>query len=151
MLRSRNLSEIAALSGIVTLFQKGRALQELGLQRLKESIQLNDEGIAVFDVDSTGVLINRYAPFYFYPDSRYSAGIVRNSDDAKLTVMRNPWLEFPSAPLGQLCAPFGGGGHQRVGSIVLRSGNAPQATLVLKKLIDKINAWEKEHSLTEAL
>jgi hypothetical protein len=150
LLRSSSLSEILAVPEVLAPYQEGRTLQERGLERLKKTIQVNDKGIAIFDVDSTSVLVNRYAPFYFFPKARYSAGIVRDPDKAKLTIMRNPWLEFASAPLGQLCAPLGGGGHQRVGSVVMRGAKASQAGVVLRTLIDQINAWEKEQSIMGA-
>lgn len=41
-------------------------------------------------------------------------------EGAKILVMRNPWLEFESVPLGEICARFGGGGHQRVGAVALK-------------------------------
>jgi hypothetical protein len=149
LFRSRTLEEIAALPEIQSAFLNGRSLQERGLQKLRNSIRLTDEGIAVFEVDSTGVLVNRYAPFYFYPQARYSAGITRGLDDAKITVMRNPWREFPSAPLGQFSAVLGGGGHQRVGSIVLRGAKASEAGLKLNQLLQQIIAWEKQQSPVE--
>ena len=147
--RSRTLAEIAALPDVRSAFLEGLSLQEQGLRKLKNSIRLTDDAIAVFDVDATGVQVNRYAPFYFYPDARYSAGVIRGPDEAKITAMRNPWLEFPSAPLGEICAALGGGGHQRVGSIALRGGETSEAGFKLNKLLEQISSWRKQHSPVE--
>jgi hypothetical protein len=143
LFRKQPLSEIAAQPEVHKKFEKGRALHKQGLQRLKTAVHQTENGIVVFDVNGDDVLVNRYAPFYFYPHARYSAGIVRTGGKAKLTTMRNPWLEFPCAPLGQLCTPLGGGGHQRVGSVLLQDQD-PKT--VLSKLLDGITAWENNQS-----
>jgi len=74
----------------------------------------------------------------FFPSAAYSIGIVRTSRDAKITTMRNPWLEFPSVSLGRICAKYGGGGHDRVGSIVLTGENASAAEDVLENVVKDI-------------
>jgi hypothetical protein len=146
LFRTHTLHEIAARPEIQQLFVQGYTRQQNGLERLKSTIKINPGGIAVFDVNAAGVLVNRYAPFHFFPDARYSAGIVRGESDAKLTVMRNPWREFPSAPLGRICATFGGGGHQRVGSIFLPVGRRSEASSILTKLVQQITDWEKQQN-----
>jgi len=148
LLRERPLNEVAARPEVQTEFEKGWNLHEQGLQRLKAAVHQTKNGIVVFDVNGDGVMVNRYAQFYFYPHARYSAGIVRIGGKAKVTAMRNPWLEFPCAPVGQLCTPLGGGGHQRVGSILVRDQD-PQ--MVLSKLLEGIASWEHNQSMEAAL
>lgn len=150
LFRSYSLAEVATRPEIQEPFEKGRELQAHGLQRLKEGIRLTEDGIAVFDVDEMGVLVNRYAPFHFFPQARYSAGITRKPGVAKITAMRNPWQDFPSAPLGELCAPLGGGGHQRVGSIVLHNERASQAPAILDALLRGLRTWENQYRPVEA-
>lgn len=144
LFREYSLDEVAAKPEVRMEFEKGLTLHQRGMQRLKESIQQNEKGIVIFDVNGNGVLINRYAPFYFYPQARYSAGIVRTGGKAKLTSMRNPWFEFPCAPLGQLCVSLGGGGHQRVGSILIKDQEPKK---VLSRLLEGIDAWERKKSM----
>ena len=148
LLCKHSLKKVATMPKVQTEFEKGWTLHQQGLRRLKAALSLTEDKIAVFDVNGDDVLINRYAPFYFYPQARYSAGIVRTGNKAKLTAMRNPWLEFSCAPLGQLCVPLGGGGHQRVGSIIIKDQN-PQ--MVLSKLLESIIAWEHKQSMEVAL
>jgi hypothetical protein len=93
---------------------------EAGIERLRRGARLEHDGLVIFDVDASEVSVSRYAPYLLFPNARYSAGIVRSKDGAKVTAMRNPWIEFDSVPLGPICAQLGGGGHHRVGSIALQ-------------------------------
>jgi hypothetical protein len=142
LFRTQSLEQIAARAEVHSAFTFGRQLQELGQERLEHAIRLTENGIAVFDVNAQDVLVNRYAPFHFFPQARYSAGIIRRPNQAKLTVMRNPWLEFPSAPLGDICAELGGGGHRRVGSIIIRDGNPRE---LLDRVVTEIRIREAQN------
>lgn len=151
LMRDRSLDEIIVQPEVRNEFETGRNLQQRGLDRLKCDVEtgamrLTENGIVVFDIDFENISVSRYAPFYFYPQARYSAGIFRTGNDAKITTMRNPWMEFPSAPLGQLCAQLGGGGHQRVGSILVKNADP---RILLADLLGAITAWERA-SLAEA-
>jgi len=137
-LREQSLEEVAAREEVRTAFDKGWVLQQAGMERLKQVIRQNGE-IAMFDVDGDGVMVNRYAPFSIYPCARYSIGVTRSGGKARLATMRNPWMDFTSAPLGEFCARFGGGGHQRVGAILLE-GRDPK--MVMERLAVWIADWE---------
>ena len=71
-----------------------------GLDRFKTAARIDGDSIVVFDVDTEGSFVSRYAPFYFFREARYSAGIMRWPGGAKITAMRNPWREFESLPIG---------------------------------------------------
>ena len=137
-LREQPLATVAALPDVQRRFEEGKALLDSGLDRFKRGAHLEDDGIVLFDVDSRGTLVNRYAPYHVFPQARYSAGIVRSETGAKVTVMRNPWLDFPSAPLGRIAETLGGGGHQRVASIALQGDQAARATTVLSRFVEEI-------------
>jgi len=141
LFRELPIEEVNALPEVRNEFEKGWALQQLGMERLAKAVWLTANGIVAFDVDGRDVKVNRYAPFHFYPDARYSAGIARGTERASITTMRNPWREFPSAPLGEICAKFGGGGHRRVGSIVVKEGDPK---IVLAGLLKSIEEWEAQ-------
>jgi hypothetical protein len=74
-------------------------------------------------------VISRYAPYLAYPNARYSIGILPYRNGAKITAMRNPWRRFESRPLGQIFRRYGGGGHQRVASVLLRNKAKAESTL----------------------
>ena len=123
------------------LLGPGAAAQ--GLDRFATHVSLKD-GIAVFDVDCQDVMVSRYAPYHFYPEARYSIGILRYKDGAKITAMRNPWKDFPSVPLGKLFEEHGGGGHRRVGSVLLRGEQLEHSQTVLDELLRQIATADRE-------
>jgi hypothetical protein len=143
LLAERPVDEVADLRFVRERYEQLRELTSAGLARFKKVSWLESDGIAVFDVSSAGVFVNRYSPYYFFPDARYSAGIIRWEDGAKVTAMRNPWRDFPSVPLGKICESLGGGGHQRVGSIMLNGERAREATVLLNRLTAGIRKHEQ--------
>ncbi len=104
-LRANSLEVTANLPEVQTRYEQFRKLRERGMKgfvRTKDlatgdGFVLTDDGILLFSVDG-------------------SDGMIRTGGGAKITAMRNPWVEFPSVPLGEIFRRFGGGGHQRVAS-----------------------------------
>ena len=149
-LRKQRLEEVAELAEVKRRFNQARSLIEAGLDRFKAGARLEKDGIVVFDVDGKDTIISRYAPFYFFPEARYSAGIVRWEGVAKITVMRNPWREFEGVPLGSICEQVGGGGHRRVGSVVLRGERVVEAVGILNFVLSEIGRLEREKAESRA-
>lgn len=141
-LRSRPVAEVAGRPEVRRRFREHEELTRKGLERMAASVRLEAGEIAVFDVDEAGGLVNRYSPYRSFPRARYSVGIVRSPVGAKITAMRNPWMEFPSVPLGEICAELGGGGHPRVGSVVLQGAEAVRASEVLGRILSEIRRRE---------
>jgi hypothetical protein len=148
-LRTHSLEEIGNRPDVVEKSNEAKALIEAGLDRFSRTVHL-DGAIALFDVDSSDVLINRYSPYRFFPDARYSLGIVRGPDSIKITAMRNPWREFPSVYLGKVFERFGGGGHRRVGSLLLRGSDAAEPERIIKQLLREIRKEESGNKTSEA-
>jgi len=145
-LRRESLEKVGCSPEAVEKSNEAHALIAAGLDRLSKAVHLDDANIAVFDVDSSGVLVNRYAPYHFFPKARYSLGIVRSPNCTKIRAMKNPWRHFPSVYLGKLFERFGGGGHRRVGSVLLRGADAQNAEQVLRRLLDEIRKEDKAES-----
>jgi nanoRNase/pAp phosphatase (c-di-AMP/oligoRNAs hydrolase) len=74
-------------------------------------------------------MVSRYAPYLAYPRARYSVGVTSNGSGAKITAMRNPWMRFKSVPLGEIFRQYGGGGHQRVASVLVPRASDAETTL----------------------
>src|SRR5207253_3332273 len=144
MLHHETLENVAQLPEVEERYEQARDMIQMGLNRFAHMSKLESDNIAVFDVDTNGVIISRYAPYYFYPHARYSAGIMRSTNGASITVMRNPWREFPSVFLGKIAEKFGGGGHQRVGAILLRDKQPEEARLILEQVLQEIRAVERK-------
>lgn len=136
-----SLEETAELPEVREKWGRAEALMDLGYERFRKGSELRD-GIAVFDVDATDVLVNRYSPYRFFPKARYSVGITRHKDRTTITAMRNPWWEFESVPLGEIFVPFGGGGHRRVASLIVKEGNDPRAAL--EAIVQLIHASDRQ-------
>lgn len=136
-LRYETLEQVSQLPEVRMRFEQSRAMIEAGMDRFAKGSKVED-GIVVFDVDSSGVIVNRYAPYFFFPDARYSAGIVRSARGATITAMRNPWREFPSVFLGRIFEKFGGGGHQRVGALLLTGDRVKEADFILEHILKEI-------------
>lgn len=149
-LRSHPLDEVGRLPEVVEKSNEVKTLVQVGLDRLSQTVHLDGSDIAVFDVDSSDVLINRYSPYHFFPEARYSVGMVRTNDGIKITAMRNPWRQFPSVYLGKVFERFGGGGHRRVGSVLLKDSDARKAQRVLKRLLREIRKEEASNIKSDA-
>jgi hypothetical protein len=142
-LRHKTLEQVAQLPEIMERYQRVRAMMQGGLDRLKDHIVLLEDQIAAFDVESAGdVIVSRYLPYYFFPEARYSIGIFRLPNAARITAMRNPWLDFESVSLGNIFERYGGGGHQRVASVFLPDARAKDAEDIADKLLRAIREAE---------
>lgn len=141
-----SIEETSHLPVVRERYRRYRTASRVGLHRLRKTIELRPGGIAVFDIDLSddGTIISRYAPFYIFPDARYSAGVVHTEHGAKLTVMRNPWMSSPNVKLGELCARYGGGGHSRVGSILIPVDEATSAGVFREQIVDEIRRSDPE-------
>jgi len=137
-LRTKSLEEVACLPEVSERAAQAQSRIRAGLDIFGKVAKLEDGETVVFDVDSGDSAVSRYAPYYFFPQARYSVGIVRSAEGARITAMRNPWREFPSAPLGKIFERFGGGGHQRVGALLLAGDRAAEAGRILQSLLDAI-------------
>lgn len=135
----RSLEEVAFLADVAERYQEARTLLKAGLARFEQSARLVADDIVTFDITADeDSVVSRYAPFYFFPAARYSAGIVRYHHSARITAMRNPWSEFPSVPLGSIFEHFGGGGHQRVGALILPQERTAEAIGILQDVVSEI-------------
>lgn len=144
VLRRESLETVASLPTVERRYARARRLMEAGLQRFRAASELTSDGIVIFDVKSDEeVLIPRYAPYFFYPDARYSAGVIRGRSWDRVTAMRNPWRDFESVPLGKIFEEMGGGGHARIGSIVLGEESSKKGRDLLDRVVTRIRLEEE--------
>jgi hypothetical protein len=136
---SGNVVAVASDSVVREAIEEASRRTKIGVERLKVAAEQDSDDIIVFDVDENDALISRYAPYVVAPSARYSVGIVRRGGEAKITTMRNPWRSFPSVDLGELCKRFGGGGHQRVGSILLHGPEVRRGAEIVRALVKSIH------------
>lgn len=142
-LKEQSMSRVAASPIVQRRVRMAKASLKDGLRRLAKTVRLTDGNIVVFDIDAGEMSVNRYAPYYFFPKARYSVGALRLGDAVKITAMRNPWRHFASVPIGSILARYGGGGHQRVGSVLLKNGGERRASEVLSERVAEIRAQDR--------
>jgi hypothetical protein len=138
-LLSHNLSEVAEFSEVAERFFRFKGLRDRGLERFRnpgafDYARLEDDGIFVFNIDGSDVIINRYFPFLIAPNARYSLGLVRTGSEGTIRAMRNPWLEFPSVDLSLIF----GSGHRRVASRRLHNITPERAESNLREMLGLI-------------
>jgi hypothetical protein len=136
-MRKRPLDDVAASSRVTQLYQSVRRALGTGQDQVSRNATIQD-GVVVFRAreDAPRSLVSRYAPYLKFPQALYSVGILENESGAKITAMRNPWRRFRSVPLGQIFSRYGGGGHQRVASLLVN--NRLEAEATLPKILDDI-------------
>ena len=134
-LRKHDLAEVAETKDVRLRYMAMQRGILAGLRKLKKRIHLADGGVATFDAETSGgEVISRYAAYHFFPDARYSVGVVRSAEGIKITAMRNPWRNFRSVSLGRMFQRFGGGGHQRVGAVIV----PPEQSERVKNVVDTV-------------
>lgn len=136
-LKRASLRETVQTDEVQKRFAKAQELGALGLERVRQTARL-EGNVVIYETDNEGVLINRYSPYYFYPKAHYSIGTTYSRRSVVITAMRNPWLEFESVNLGEFMRKFGGGGHQRVGSVVLARDSQLDAHQVSQELLQEL-------------
>ncbi len=140
-----SMRDLAAHPEVQRRVVQADELNREGLNRLEKHIHRHGN-IAVFDVPTENVSINRYSAFYFHPDVQYSIGTFRFSDSITVRVSANPWRRFQSPNLGEMMRAAAetaglvsaGGGHARVGSLRLDKSSESAADQVVAYLIKKL-------------
>ena len=133
-LRNEPVEVVAGLPEVRTRYERFQNDVHQGLELFESRARL-ERGVVVFDLKAENTLVPRYAPYYFFPNAPYSAGIIRRDDTTTITAMRNPWRRVTSIHLGRLFERFGGGGHPRVGSVVLRDGDTARAEGLFQEVL----------------
>jgi hypothetical protein len=136
-LKKRSLEEVSLSREAQRRFLRAQELSALGLERVRQSVRL-DGTVAVCEASSEGVLMNRYSPYYFFPQAKYSIAITHTRYGAKITAMRNPWINFESMNLGEFMRKYSGGGHQRVGSVNLPQEREGEAKTIVEELLKQL-------------
>jgi hypothetical protein len=120
----------------------------VGLSHAFHNTRLKDE-IALMEIEPAGdEIVSRYAPYRFFPQAPYSISIVRSASSIRITAMRNPWMNFRSAPIGKILQPFGGGGHERVGSVLVPDKSLESARKIVDCLVSEMQSYLPSESVT---
>lgn len=131
------LEEVARCADVERHYRKALGYQTRGLEEFRCSAELVGSTV-VFRVSSAqDRVFNRYFPYYVFPAAACSVGAVCRRSSVKITAMSNPWRPHPGRlpHLGQLFAAYGGGGHRRVGSVVLTGRDRGNIEEILSRVL----------------
>lgn len=144
-----SLHDLAAHPEVQRRLVRTDEMTRKGLERVAEKIHLHDN-IAIFDVPTEDALVSRYSAFYLHPDVAFSIGTFRSTDSIMVRINANPWLHFDCPHLGQMIRAAAksaglsaGGGHERVGSLVLDKNSFGAAKEVVRYLIQTLQRAPK--------
>jgi len=133
------LSKIAQLASVQDRFRSRQREVLHGLDVVKDALELLDD-VAVYDVEAGDTIVDRFAPYYYYPHALFSVGRVVGPRNVRILTMRNPWsdddLDYPN--LGEFCERFGGGGHKRVGAIVFDLASIDASNVAFEAIVTRL-------------
>jgi hypothetical protein len=149
LFQNRSLEQVARTPEVRRRADRVLAGTERGMREFRRVARL-ENGVVVFDVNERRAPINRYLPYFVFPKADYSAGIVRRGGSVKITAMRNPWKKFEGVRIGHLFEALGGGGHPRVGSVLLQGPRVAKAQGVLNSVLLQLASATRRSSRKRA-
>ncbi len=103
-------------------FKKAREYQRQSLEKFKKIAKFDPKtGIVTFFM-SRDFFYCRWAPYYVFPDCKYSLGVINTENERYMVIVNeNPFSRSGKINIGKICAHYGGGGHLGVGGINVSS------------------------------
>lgn len=139
-LRSGSLSDAARMPEVTSRAAEATERIKKGLEEVRRHIHLVGDIAVLEATQNEDVVISRYAPYHFCHRARYSIVMIESETGVKITAMRNPWMEFRSIELGALFQKYGGGGHQRIGSLVIPPARSEERSRIFADIIKDVQA-----------
>jgi hypothetical protein len=97
-------------------------------------------GVVLFDLVGSGDdRYNKFIPYWLYPDARYCVAVTAGWTRAKVSVGSNPWAPVPRTHnIAQICARYGGGGHEVVGAVSLKPEELARARAIAQEIVEEL-------------
>jgi hypothetical protein len=90
--------------------------RDKALEHFPPTVLWNKGGVLLYDASSNRIRRERFAAYYHHPDISYAVGVIPTRAGFHVTCGENPWNQPTNrANVGELMAPYGGGGHIAVG------------------------------------
>ncbi len=132
-----SLVQVAELPEITQTFASIAREQQDFLEHVR--LCSEDRGaVVVTDItDREHVTFAKFASYFLYPQSTYSALLGRIPGALKVSLGFNPWgPRVRRHDLGSICRRFGGGGHLVVGGVAFAADDIHRARAVLSEIVD---------------
>lgn len=136
---TRNLADIAAQDWITGPLEPVMAAHRENIELIGERAVCAD-GVVYFDLSEDGVAAhNKFIAYMLFPESRYTVGVTRSSQRAKISVGSNPWSgRERTHNIAAICERFGGGGHPVVGAVSLAPDQIERAREIARLIRDEL-------------
>ena len=121
------------------LMEKHLASMEL----IRERAEVKNGVIYVDLLDKQVEALNKFIPYYFYPEATYTVAATRSNQRAKISVGTSPWTKLPPSELinlAAICERYGGGGHARVGAVSLQASEVEKTSAVAEGIVAELRA-----------
>jgi hypothetical protein len=137
--RQEPLDRVAERGDVRTRFAALHARHEQAIEAVRARAREAD-GVVIYDLSDTRLdAINKFIPYYLFPDCRYMVGVSLSDTRAKVSVGSNPWSAVPRRHnLARICERYGGGGHAVVGAISLRPEDIERARQAAQEIAEEL-------------
>lgn len=100
-----------------------------------------DRGVVHFDLIGSGQdRYNKFIPYWLFPTARYCVAVTAGRTRAKVSVGSNPWASVPRTHnIAEICARYGGGGHEVVGAVTLPISDVERAREIGRQVVDQLS------------
>jgi hypothetical protein len=137
MLTQISLAEIVAQPFIQEKIAPLMAKHVASMNLIRTRAELIDGVIYIDLLDRSTDALNKFIPYYYFPDATYTVAVTRSSLRTKISVGTNPWTRIPHSKLeniAEICERYGGGGHARVGAISFGPDEEDRARIAATKI-----------------
>jgi len=137
MLTTVPLAEIVAQPFIQEKISPLMAAHIASMNLIRARAELRDGVIFIDMLDRSTEALNKFIPYYYFPEATYTVAVTRSSSRTKISVGTNPWTKIPHGKLeniAEICERYGGGGHARVGAISFGPDEEDRARIAASKI-----------------
>ncbi len=113
-------AEVILLRDIKGKIDSVLKMRDNNLKVFKSGYKALSQDIVFFNYVENEIPFQRYMTYYYEPEARYSIGLYKRNGTFSISVGKNPWCEFESKNIGEICQKFGGGGRENVGSVIIK-------------------------------
>jgi len=137
MLTTLPLAEIVAQPFIQEKIGPLMAKHVASMNLINSRADVSDGVIFIDLLDRSTEALNKFIPYYYFPEATYTVAVTRSSSRTKISVGTNPWTKIPPSRLeniAEICERYGGGGHARVGAISFGPDEEDRARIAASKI-----------------
>lgn len=123
------------------LWEKHQSTREL----IRQRAELRDGVIECVILDREIDALNKFIPYFFYPEATYTIAVTRSKTRTKVSVGTNPWTTRTPDDLtnmAEICKRYGGGGHARVGAISYTAQESERGRVAASEIVGELREIE---------